>query len=412
MRENHHGRRIGLVAVALLIVGAGLGGTAPVAGAPPTGLDAIRDCPTGPSAGRMPDRSVRARPEAPRLHARLDAGGAVRDRVLRLARGQRVRLGDGGFVDGPFGGLAVVGRREEARTGLVVLELLRRCAIRRLQVDGLVHGSLVDRDSGAVHVSLVAPGTRRELGVWRVGPGAQDGARLVIAPPRGPLASAVPRAVTLAWADGPVATWCAAGRCETRGVSGPRSGILAEPDSGTEGGGPAVVSSRPVPEEPAPRWPRDAELPYRWHGSETPPSWMRPAINAAAEDVTQTKRSRTPTFHHEAGAPDAIRYTDSMPAPSCASAIACASYDVGTSWTIRLRPHGTDFRWGVLRWCQADDRDGCFDVERVMLHEFGHIVGIDHPESAGFSLRPSDTVMGQLAPAKPKTGSFMHTFGP
>ena len=47
-----------------------------------------------------------------------------------------------------------------------------------------------------------------------------------------------------------------------------------------------------------------------------------------------------------------------------------------------------------------------------MLHELGHIVGIDHPESGGFSLRPFDTVMHQLAPAKPKAGSVLHAFGP
>ena len=79
---------------------------------------------------------------------------------------------------------------------------------------------------------------------------------------------------------------------------------------------------------------------------------------------------------------------------------------------MRIRPQGTDFRWGTLRWCQADDRDGCFDMERVMLHELGHILGIDHPESGGFSLRPGDTVMHPLAPSKPKAGWAIHSFGP
>jgi len=65
----------------------------------------------------------------------------------------------------------------------------------------------------------------------------------------------------------------------------------------------------------------------------------------------------------------------------------------------------------TLRWCQADDRDGCFDVERILLHELGHIVGIDHPETGGFSLRPFDTVMQQLAPSRPKAGSNLHAFG-
>jgi hypothetical protein len=184
--------------------------------------------------------------------------------------------------------------------------------------------------------------------------------------------------------------------------------MLAEPDTGSE---TPVVSARPVPEEPVRRWRLDEDLTYRWHATETPPVWMRAAIHEGAEDVDASNRSRTPTFRYAAAATDTIRYTTTMPS-SCATSIACASYAVDDGWTVRFRPHGSDLRWGVLRWCQADDRDGCFDVERVMIHELGHIIGIDHPESAGFSLRPFDTVMHQLAPARPKPGSLMSAFGP
>jgi hypothetical protein len=76
-----------------------------------------------------------------------------------------------------------------------------------------------------------------------------------------------------------------------------------------------------------------------------------------------------------------------------------------------MRPHGYDFRWGTLRWCERSGGDGCFDAEHVALHEFGHAVGLDHPESAGYHLSPNATVMHQVTPAKPDTAWARHSFG-
>jgi hypothetical protein len=169
-----------------------------------------------------------------------------------------------------------------------------------------------------------------------------------------------------------------------------------------------LVSPRPVPETADDRWVVDTALRYRWH-SYDPPSWARPAINDAAEDASTTRRSQAPTFRLDSDATDTIRYGSSMP-PGCEQGIACATHNVPDWWTIRLRPHGTDFSWGTLRWCQADSRDGCFDIERTMLHEFGHIAGLSHPEVGGFRLRPYDTVMHQLIPDRPEPGSGMRAY--
>jgi len=408
MQEFNHGVRAGRLVMALVALGTTFGIAGPVAAAPDRHPGGVRTCPSGSPGGDV----HRARP--PRIHpqGRVDAAGTLTGYTVYVGHGAPLVLGPGGFVDGPFGTDAIVGEREEDLTRLTIVDLWRGCARARLTVHGLVYGSRLDPATGDVHVSLVEPGTRRELGIWRVDPELPDRPRLEVAPPTGALATATPRTADIGWDRGPVGRWCTADRCETRRPSGSRTGIVAEPDSTTEAGTLPLVSPRPVPEEPAPRWPRDADLTYRWNATETPPAWIRPAMNAAADDVDQTSRSRTPTFRYDAGATDTIRYTTTMPSTSCSTAIACASYAVGASWTVRIRPQGSDLRWGTLRWCQADPTDGCFDLERVLLHELGHIVGIDHPQSAGFSLRPFDTVMDQLAPARPKPGSLLHAFGP
>ncbi|MFN8619450.1 MAG: hypothetical protein U0869_26285 [Chloroflexota bacterium] len=410
MREFHHGKRLGRLAVAVLMLGAALGAPGPAAAAAPTGLGSIPDC---PSAGPGPRVGL----PAIAVLDRLDRDGVVTATDVRLRGGPPIHLGAGGFADGPFGGLAVVGERDGVLSRLVVVELRRRCALRRAGVPGLVFGSHVDPVSGSLHLSLVEAGSRRELGIWALDPERIGRPRMVVPPPLGALATAVPRTGELRWDGGPVGRWCAAGWCQERHADGGLRIMAA--DDGVDpdlGGGSdptlAVVSPRPVPEEAVARWTRGTPLTYRWNTAEPPPSWMRPAINAAADDFNATRRSRTPTFSFDSGATDTIRYTPTMTATSCATSIACASYAVPDSWTVRIRPQGYDFRWGTLRWCQATDVDGCFDIERVLLHELGHVVGITHPENGGFQLSPGDSVMPALAPSKPHLGWAIHSLRP
>lgn len=407
MREFDHGNRLGRVAAALVTLIASLGAAGPAAAAGPHDLASLADC-----RSRPPVRADGA--PGPRLHLRdrLDPDGVLTGYDLRIASERLVRLGAGGFADGPFGSLAVVGERDVAGTRVALVDLRRRCAARRITLDQLVYGSRLDPDGG-LHLSLVDAADRRELGIWAADASGTGRMRLEVAPPTGSLATARPRSATILWQDGePVGRWCSLATCEERHIDGHGVRIAVDPDSGGTGSELPAVAPRPVPEEAAPRWTRDLLLTYRWHATETPPTWIRAGINAAAADASSTDRSRAPNFAYDAAAPDAIRYTDTFPATACATSIACASYVIGDSWTVRIRPHGKDFRWGTLRWCQADDRDGCFDIERVMIHELGHIQGIDHPESGGFSLRPFDSVMHSLAPSQPKAGWALHRFGP
>ncbi len=83
-----------------------------------------------------------------------------------------------------------------------------------------------------------------------------------------------------------------------------------------------------------------------------------------------------------------------------------------TSWGVWIRPYGTDYSWGTLRWCQkTSSSSGCFDIRRVMLHELGHIAGLNHPSSAGFTLSANVSVMQGITPSRPQSGSSRHAFG-
>ena len=424
MREVHHGRRAVLLGTVAMLTFSIVPGTATGAG-PAATLNDIPGCSGSPMAERMPPGPGR-RPWRPngtatdpgvglpvvRWDSDIDETGALSGHVLRL--GDSVwRAGPRAFTEGPFGDTLVAGERSRAGTRLRLIDLARHCVTRTIDLGSLVYGSLLLGD-GTLVVSLVERHTRAELGVWRIGPSLSDRPHRIIAPPRGPETTAIPREVTLdASTLGIHARWCAAGACVSRGQPRVVDGLAAlvdlDPDAETDASSLLPLKSpRPVPVYD--RWFPWSVLSYHFHSTDTSPSWMRDAIQAAADDATDTSKSLSPIFTPtDAGTKGVIRYTASFPS-SCLNAIACASHEAD-AWTLRMRPHGYDFRWGELRWCQKANADGCFDAERVALHEFGHVIGLDHPEAAGFRLSPSATVMHQVSPSRPHPAWDRHGFG-
>jgi hypothetical protein len=338
----------------------------------------------------------------------VDTGGIVRGHTLRLAGGRTWRAGPRGFVDGPFRHRLVTGERDAEGTTIRIVDLDVGCVARETRLDDLVYGSVTSPD-GTLFVSTVAAADRRELGVWQV-PADGGRPRLVIRPPAEDIATAVPRTLDLALTDeGVRATWCAEDGCDTGEAATHQGAMMVGTDK-------AVVLTAALPmRDPTPvpiyeRWGSWQVLQFRFHATDASPAWMRDAILAAAEDATDTSRALSPIFIPTDGSANGtIRYTTSMPS-ACSTAIACASYD-GTSWTLRMRPHGHDFRWGTLRWCERASNNGCFGAEHVALHEFGHAIGLGHPESEGYHLPPHSTVMHQVTPAKPDTAWDRHAFG-
>jgi hypothetical protein len=71
------------------------------------------------------------------------------------------------------------------------------------------------------------------------------------------------------------------------------------------------------------------------------------------------------------------------------------------------------FDWGSLRWCQAYTTwpDGCFDVENIMLDEFGHVEMLNHHSNYAGDPDYTDAVVQTVSHAKPKVGWDAHAFG-
>jgi len=100
----------------------------------------------------------------------------------------------------------VTGERDDAGTTVRVVDLDAGCVRRSMRFGDLVYGSVAAPD-GTLYVSTVAATGRQELGVWQVPPD-EDQPRLVVPPPSGDIATAVPRTLDLALTDDGVrATW-------------------------------------------------------------------------------------------------------------------------------------------------------------------------------------------------------------
>jgi hypothetical protein len=301
----------------------------------------------------------------------LDDDGVVVGHRLELSA-RTVELGPRAFVAEDAAGRLLVGERGEGSTRVALVDGPRGCSVWSRTLDGLAYDVELEEDGKGLRFMTVDRTDRRYAGRYRLD---------------------MESGQTTAMIEGECNTAC-------------------EPNDGEVD--PAaylpVSEPRPVPVFSAGGWPRDSILLFRWHAGAVPPDWAKtPLLNGAA-DVSTTSRSRAPSFELRSGVDATVRYTPSFPT-FCRYGIACAWRDMPVWWTVFIRPHGTDFAWGTLRWCQKNGADGCFDLRRVMIHELGHIVGLDHPENHGFRLGSGDSVMQAITPARPTAGSARHSFG-
>jgi hypothetical protein len=159
------------------------------------------------------------------------------------------------------------------------------------------------------------------------------------------------------------------------------------------------------------RWNQDQVVPFAWRSGAVPGADYQTAIKAAAADASATRGSRAATFAYAAGATNLIGYgTGATCGPN---GIACFSRNAPTSFTMWMREQGHIFDWGALRWCQAYSiwPNGCFDVENVMLDEFGHVEILDHHVNFASQSDYGDAVVQALSRAKPAAGFNAHALG-
>jgi hypothetical protein len=157
-------------------------------------------------------------------------------------------------------------------------------------------------------------------------------------------------------------------------------------------------------------WSQNQAVNYHWKSGQVPPSWMKPAIHAAATDNNESKRSKAATFAYSSGGAGVVSYGE--PSGCGPNGIACMSRTVPTTYRIKFRKQGYAFDWGTLRWCQAYSSapDGCFDVENITLDEFGHVQGLAHHVNYSSQSDYTTAIVQTVSHAKPKSGWNRHAY--
>jgi hypothetical protein len=352
-----------------------LGGALALAAAPVASADAI-------DPGELPrcsdlSRSVLAEGEiSSPWQAVLDEEGVVTGHRLTLrheGREHRLRTTRRSFVVRGDGERLLIGVRGERATRLHLVDTARACLRWQRQVGRLLYPRQ-DEATGAVRFSAHAPDSRRYEATHVVD---LDSGRTEAMVTEDCLEHCLP-------SDGEI-----------------------DPAALT-----AARAVKPTPPFAAGGWAQDRKLTYRWKPGAVPPSWARQALQNGAADATTSAAARGPRFVHDSGAANEVSYSGTMAGFCGSAAIACAGRAMPSYWGVWIRPYGTDFAWGTLRWCQKTSSSSrCFDIRRVMLHELGHIAGLNHPSSAGFTLAPGDSVMQAITPSRPQPGASRHAFG-
>jgi hypothetical protein len=156
------------------------------------------------------------------------------------------------------------------------------------------------------------------------------------------------------------------------------------------------------------RWNQNQALQYAWRSGSVPPDVYKGAINAAAADASNSRGSQAATFSYSSSASNPIGYGT---AATCSSiGIACFTRTAPSSFTMWMREQGHRFDWGSLRWCQAYSTwpDGCYDVENIMLDEFGHVEILWHHGNYTSEADYTDAVVQTKSRTKPTAGWNAH----
>jgi hypothetical protein len=159
-------------------------------------------------------------------------------------------------------------------------------------------------------------------------------------------------------------------------------------------------------------WEQNQVVAYMWTPGQVPPAWAASAIDAGAADSEASRGSQAALFERSGAAASRIAYGGSHPCPSYG--IACMNRSgVPISFGMWFRPHGASLDWGTLKWCQAQSTptNGCYDMRRVALDEFGHVEMLGHHVNYDDESDYLDAVVQYAGRSKPKEGWNTHVYG-
>jgi hypothetical protein len=173
----------------------------------------------------------------------------------------------------------------------------------------------------------------------------------------------------------------------------------------------AARGHSPDPTFSGPLWAQNQVVKYSWKSGLVPPSWMKPAINAASTDNNETRRSRAAVFQYQSGASSKISYGE--PSGCGVNGIACMARTAPTSFKVKYRKHGKVFDWGTLKWCQKYDGtapNGCYDVRNIHLDELGHVQILQHHVNYASNSDYGQAIVQTYSRTKGHTGWNTHAY--
>ena len=177
------------------------------------------------------------------------------------------------------------------------------------------------------------------------------------------------------------------------------SGLAAQP----------VTAAQPTPAH-GEIWAHNQRVDFRWKLGSEPPAWAKTAMKAAAADSNTSRKAKAAIFDYDPDGASWLAYTEDLPTNW---AIGYTFSNIPESFTIRMRPHGTQLDWGTLRWCEfyLDAPNGCYDLEMVTLHEFGHAQTLGHVQESAIDSYTDSLMHASGLHSKAKNGWNQHVYG-
>ena len=168
----------------------------------------------------------------------------------------------------------------------------------------------------------------------------------------------------------------------------------------------AGPASAVTPTRGVDHYPQDYVETFDW-GAGASGAWLRNAFLPAAQDNFQgsINNSRSPDYDYSDGSANLVTF-QLRAASACASTIdwyACTLYDGNGRWRQIIFA-------AEKEWCQeTGTNSGCLDVQRVAIHELGHVAGLARSaDNGGNDAHSTDseswTVMRLSTPRNAATG--------
>lgn len=170
---------------------------------------------------------------------------------------------------------------------------------------------------------------------------------------------------------------------------------------------------KPVPYQSSPgQYPAGSLLDANW-GTPAPHASLKPGIQLAMGDITSSRESKAPRISLSGDDADGyIYYQDPADSPCTEAQLACAARKVGgtETWRVTISEEGSG-SGNFVDWCALPAGSGtCWDVRRVTLHEFGHILRLDHATEALENTAPDRSIMQSSTPTSGNAGGVEHDF--